>query len=154
MLHTNSYVSTFDIIAMGMILLDKPAVEITAENNVTCSNDDVRFDCEVRSSSTLLLSGIEHVIFGGETLICSRSNSSNYTILIHDKMVTVLQTYSSDSNGTSLLKCSIIMNTNGLPIDMWLSINCQNVNIGISRNNSFMVSQGTYKRIHCMYIPC
>lgn len=112
-------------------------MKVAAENNVTCINTDVCIDCEVRDSVTLQL------MFRGETINCTHNSSSNYISQIHDKRVSVHKTYSTDSNGTSLLKCSVRMNTEGLPTNVLLPINCLNVDIGTSSNNSFMVSQGT-----------
>ena len=130
------------------IIADEPAVNISAESVESCK---LRLDCEVTDSLKMKLSSPNHSLWGGQTINCSASNHSSNTILVDGKNMTIHKTNVTDSNGTSILTCSIIMNVKELPIGEDLLIfNCLNVAIGISRNISYMISnsQGIYA-IHC-----
>ena len=123
---------------------DEPAVNIIAEITESCK---LRLDCEVRGSLKMQLSSTDHTLWGGQTINCSASDHSNNTILVDGKNMTIHKTNVTDSNGTSILTCSVIMNAEELLIREVLPIiNCLNVHIGISRNHSLTIQnpQGIY----------
>ena len=115
------------------------ATELVLANKTRiCPDDRINITCMARNTSIIQWSSN----LSSRQIYCRKDNQTTRNITISNTDVDIFTEYSAaDSNGNTVLRCSLILTASELPVNQQLSLSCLNSDIGVREAVSISFQQ-------------